>query len=141
MNYTDVNSIEIIDLEKITGKRNGGAKIPTNRIHITSPKPNDANMSFSRDMSSCILKEGFNRMNYAVNNLTGDVFFVFSNKGYPIKMYKNANSVRIGNRMIIQSLLKLINVRPFPRSIWLTISEDLSKTADVKTFKIIKIDQ
>ena len=139
MNYNVENPVEIIDLSTMRIK-GGYNRIAANKIRITSSSETEANLSFSRELTNEVISRGLTYLNFAVNNITGEVFFVFSKRGYSLKLYKGATSFRIGNISLIKKLIEIMVMNAIPKNMSLTISDDMSRTDTSMTFKIIDIE-
>ena len=131
-----MNNITFIPLGQTTGRR-GLQKGTISVVHNT--EVNKAyRVTLNRDMADELVNEGFVFVRFAINNLTGQTYLVFTKEYYSGAVHAklgDKHGFRIQDKTLVCELTKRKNLKLNCKSI-LEITDNLSYKEDVKTYEI-----
>jgi hypothetical protein len=135
-----MDTIKIYNLEKIKNNSRGRRLASDMSIYIRKDSKGllkTRSLSFSNNLEA--IKNGFLRINFAENSLTGDVYIVFSKtKGIELKRKNDGDSLKTQANNVVDLLAALLNLnKDNGLNMPLKLSENLSKTDDCYTYKVL----
>ena len=130
-----MNEVKVYDLNEI-GRSN---KLSSNEFSVSNK--NSPSIVFNVDFSSKLTGLQKEHLNFASNELTGDVFLVLSaNKGKELRqMNPSSKNLTVQSKSIVLLLTKLMNINlPKGEKVILKISDNLSNDQNSLVFKVEK---
>ena len=136
-NNLNINIMKDFTFYDFTNGVGQGRKLAENSFSINNKKGNRY-VTFGKDKSLEIIQGGFEHLRVREDNITGDLHFVFTKDMGLSFGYKNNNkSVIINNKQLVEFLSMRLGVNLGDNKAF-KISDNMSKTSEFLTYKIIK---
>ena len=96
-------------------------------------------ITFSIELSERVVAKELTHFRVRRDDLTGDTFFVFvkGNANYMTFGYEKNGAIRLYNKQLVKFLCDQLEIKGDFHATAIQLSEDLSNTPEVATFKII----
>lgn len=135
-----MDSIKIYELDSLKAPRGGANKLGSNQIQLylrnTGKKGGGYSTVFSKDFDA--IKKGYLKFNFAKNELTSDVFVVFSKERGVLLKKTSGNNYNVSSKSITELLFELLDIKLDENgaNLRFNLSENKSKKEDQLVYRI-----
>ena len=135
-----MNAIKFYDLEKIKTKKGGNTKLDGNVVQIYCrgfDKNTSPNYCLFFPFNLPAIADGYKRINFAKNDLTGEVFILFSKTdGFLLTHGNKTKTHNVCSKGIVTLFMDLIGLEYQDINTIYNLSEDLGSNNETIVYKV-----